>query len=43
MKKEYLAHTSEDGRKQTVLAHLEGTAALCEEFASAFGDRKSVV
>ncbi len=37
MKKEYLAHTSEDGRKQTVLAHLEGTAALCEEFASAFG------
>ena len=37
MKKEYLAHISEDGRKQTVLAHLEGTAALCEEFASAFG------
>lgn len=34
---EYLAHIAEDGRKQTVQAHLEGTAALCEEFASSFG------
>lgn len=33
----YLAHISEDGREQTVLEHLEGTARLCAGFASAFG------
>ena len=31
---EYLAHISEDGRRQTVLEHLEGTAALCSRFAA---------
>ncbi len=37
MKKEvYIAHRTEDGRIQTVKAHLEGTAALSEGFASAF-------
>lgn len=39
MTKEYYAHISEDGRKQTVLAHLEGTAALSGNFAAAFGER----
>ena len=33
----YLAHLSEDGREQTVLAHLEGTAARSAAFAAAFG------
>ena len=33
----YLAHRSEDGREQTVLEHLQGTAALCREFAGRFG------
>lgn len=33
----YLAHVSEDGREQSVLEHLTGTAALCSAFASAFG------
>ena len=32
----YLAHVSEDCREQTVLAHLEGTAALCAAFAAGF-------
>ena len=29
---DYLAHLSEDHREQTVLDHLEGTAALCESY-----------
>ena len=33
----YYAHISEDGRVQTVLDHLSGTAELCERFAQAFG------
>lgn len=33
----YIAHISNDGREQTVLEHLEGTAKLCAGFASAFG------
>lgn len=33
---EYLAHLTEDGRKQTVFDHLTGTASLCSSFASAF-------
>ena len=33
----YLAHISQDSRKQTVLEHLNGTADLCAVFASAFG------
>ena len=33
----YLAHISEDQRRQTVLQHLEGTAQLCGRFAAAFG------
>lgn len=33
----YLAHRSEDGREQTVLQHLEGTAEQCAAFAAAFG------
>ncbi len=32
----YLAHRSEDGRKQTILEHLSGTAALCKKFAARF-------
>lgn len=37
MKKDvFLAHRSQDGREQTVLAHLTGTAELCAQFASAF-------
>jgi CRISPR-associated endonuclease/helicase Cas3 len=33
----YLAHIAKDGRKQTVLEHLQGTAALAKEFALPFG------
>ena len=33
----YLAHKSADGREQTVLEHLEGTAAQCAAFAADFG------
>ena len=33
----YLAHISEDQREQSVLAHLEGTAALSQCFAASFG------
>lgn len=33
----YLAHISDDQRKQTVLEHLEGTAALSSHFAKSFG------
>lgn len=33
----YLAHLAEDQREQTVLEHLEGTAARSERFAAAFG------
>lgn len=36
-KQNCLAHIAEDGREQTVLAHLEGTARLCGAFAEAFG------
>lgn len=32
----YLAHISQDGRRQTVLEHLDGTAELCAGFAAAF-------
>ena len=34
---EYLAHISADGRVQKLADHLEGTARLAAEFASAFG------
>lgn len=33
----YLAHISQDSRRQTVLKHLNGTAELCAGFAAAFG------
>ena len=33
----YNAHVTEDGGEQTVLEHLQGTAALAEEFAAVFG------
>ena len=33
----YLAHISEDHRRQTVLEHLEGMAELCGRFAMPFG------
>ena len=33
----YLAHISQDDRKQTVLEHLNGTAELSGKFAAAFG------
>lgn len=36
----YLAHIAEDGREQTVLSHLQGTAALCAAFAKEFGAEK---
>ena len=32
----YLAHTAEDGRTQTVLQHLTGTAKRCAAFADTF-------
>lgn len=35
--KEFLAHISDDGRKQLLLDHLKGTADLASEFASPFG------
>ena len=38
MKDLFYAHISEDGRKQTVLEHLEGTARLASEFAEVFGE-----
>ena len=38
MKDLFFAHISEDGRKQTVLEHLEGTARLASEFAGVFGE-----
>ena len=37
MKKNFYAHINENGEKQTVTEHLEGTAALCAEFAGSFG------
>lgn len=37
MEESYLAHVSEDGRKQTVSEHLRGVSELCGEFAGAFG------
>lgn len=32
----YLSHVAEDGREQTVLEHLHGTAELCGAFAEPF-------
>ena len=32
----YLGHKSEDKREQTLLEHLQGTSALCAEFAKSF-------
>lgn len=37
---QFLAHISDDGRKQTVSEHLKGTAALCGKFAASFGAEK---
>lgn len=37
MMDEYLAHVGQNGAAQTVLAHLNQTAALCSRFAAAFG------
>ena len=39
MDEKYYAHWSEDGRKQTVLAHLLRTALLCAQFAAKFGEK----
>ncbi|MGM9604248.1 MAG: CRISPR-associated helicase Cas3' [Faecousia sp.] len=36
----YYAHIREDGTKQTVEEHLEGTAERCAAFAAAFGEEK---
>ena len=36
----YDAHIREDGTKQTVEEHLEGTAERCASFAAAFGEEK---
>lgn len=36
----YYAHIREDGAKQTVEEHLEGTAERCAGFAAAFGEEK---
>lgn len=34
---DYLAHIAQDGRTQSVAAHLEGTALRCQAFAAEFG------
>ena len=34
----YYAHIREDGAKQPVAAHLDGTAERAAEFAAAFGE-----
>ena len=39
MDEKYYAHWSEDGRKQTVLAHLLCTALLCAQFAAKFDEK----
>ena len=36
----YLAHITEDGRCQTVEAHLSGTAERAGRFAAAFGEEQ---
>lgn len=36
----FYAHISDDGRYQTVDAHLQGTAQRCGAFAAAFGEEK---
>lgn len=36
----YDAHIREDGKKQTVGEHLEGTAERCASFAAAFGEEQ---
>ncbi len=36
----YYAHIREDGKSQTVEAHLSGTAALCAAFASQFNEEQ---
>lgn len=38
--KTYLAHTAQDGRTQSLLEHLNGTADRCARFSSAFGAEK---
>lgn len=40
MEKQYYAHQSEDGRRQTVLEHLIGTATRCAAFADAFDGKE---
>ena len=39
----FLAHIAQDGREQTVLEHLTGTAALAEAFARPFGAEEQAV
>ena len=36
----YLAHISQDGREQTIVEHLKGTADLAMKFAAPFGGEK---
>lgn len=36
MAMEYIGHTSDDGRKQLLLDHLNGTSKLCRENANEF-------
>lgn len=36
----YLAHIAPDGREQTVLEHLTGTAELAEKFGAPFGEEE---
>ena len=36
----FYAHIREDGRKQTVEEHLQGTAALCGQFAARFSEEE---
>ena len=36
----FLAHIAEDGREQTLIDHLQGTAKSASEFAAAFGQEK---
>ena len=34
---EYFGHLNKEGKKQTLLEHLQGTAKLASEFAKPFG------
>ena len=39
-KYKFVAHVSEDGREQSIVEHLQGTAIRCAEFAEAFDSKE---